>query len=136
MSQKLAYAFDFFDKYTEISICAMPKDTVSQMIVELDYFDRILSNGKIADANLLSSFLDMLNTCPYADTLHSFLKYIEDGGDKCVIKPEDDCVNIMTMHASKGLEFPFVYVVNTEDNKGKSNSSFLPAFFPHFHFFM
>ena len=36
---------------------------------------------------------------------------ILDGGEE----DDYDAVNLMTLHASKGLEFPFVYMVGTEE---------------------
>ena len=124
LSQKLITVFDFFDKYSEFSITSSVKDTVSSIIVELDYFNALITSNKYADANLLSMFLDSLNSCAYADTLSSYLKFIEDGGDKCEIKPEDDCINIMTMHSSKGLEFPFVYIIDADNTFNSNKESF------------
>ena len=126
LSQKLAHVFDFFDKYSEFSMFVPVKDTVSAIIVEMDYFDRIIRTKGTKEADVLSLFLDSLNACPYADTLDSYLKFIESGGDKCEIKPEDHCVNIMTIHSSKGLEFPYVYLINTETAKNNSHDLCLP----------
>lgn len=114
LSQKLKHVFEFFDKYIEKSMFMTVKDTVSEIIVEMDYFDNIIRNRGVKEADKLAMFLDSLNSCPYADTINNYLKYVLDGGDKCEIKPESDCINIMTVHASKGLEFPYVYFINSE----------------------
>ncbi len=122
LSQKLKYVFEFFDKYYNYSMFMPVKDTVSKIIVELDYFDKIIRDKGIKEADMLTMFLDSLNSCPYADTIESYLKYVNDGGDKCEIKPDSDCINIMTIHASKGLEFPYVYFIGSE-TQNKHNSS-------------
>lgn len=50
-------------------------------------------------------------------TLANFLEevalYTDDQKDK---DPNRDCVNLMTIHSSKGLEFPHVYIVGMEEN--------------------
>jgi DNA helicase-2/ATP-dependent DNA helicase PcrA len=50
-------------------------------------------------------------------TLANFLEevalYTDDQKDK---DPDRDCVSLMTIHASKGLEFPIVHLVGMEEN--------------------
>ncbi len=50
-------------------------------------------------------------------TLPNFLEevalYTDDQKNK---DPDRDCVNMMTIHSSKGLEFPHVYIVGMEEN--------------------
>ena len=50
-------------------------------------------------------------------TLANFLEevalYTDEQKDK---DPDRDCVNLMTIHSSKGLEFPHVYIVGLEEN--------------------
>jgi ATP-dependent exoDNAse (exonuclease V) beta subunit len=123
LSQKLTNVFEFLDKYSELAMYQTVKDTVSSIIVDLDYFDRIIRTKGIKEADVLSLYLDALNACPYAETLDGYLRFIENGGDKCDVKPEDNCVNIMTVHASKGLEFPYVYLINSEKSKSGDGSS-------------
>lgn len=53
----------------------------------------------------------------YEKTLPMFLEnvalYTDDDRDK---NPDRDCVSLMTIHASKGLEFPVVHIVGLEEN--------------------
>ncbi len=122
LSKKLKYVFEFFDKYFNYSMFMPVKDTVAKIIVELSYFDHIIRTKGIKEADMLTMFLNSLNSCPYADSINNYLKYINDGGDKCEIKPDSDCVNIMTVHASKGLEFSYVYFINSEAQSGNKDS--------------
>lgn len=53
----------------------------------------------------------------YYKGLFNFLRYVEklkinqvDFGEAAVVSDDDDVVRIMTMHASKGLEYPIVFV--------------------------
>ncbi len=66
----------------------------------------------------------------YYKGLFNFLRYVEklkvnqvDFGEAAVVNEDEDVVRIMTMHSSKGLEYPIVFVsalgkyFNREDNK-------------------
>ena len=48
-------------------------------------------------------------------TLESYLDYISLISDADTIKDQEDKVTIMTCHASKGLEFPVVFIVGFEE---------------------
>lgn len=66
----------------------------------------------------------------YYKGLFNFLRYVDklkvnqvDFGEAAVVNEDEDVVRIMTMHSSKGLEYPIVFVsalgkyFNREDNK-------------------
>ncbi|MBU0473991.1 MAG: UvrD-helicase domain-containing protein [Bacteroidetes bacterium] len=93
----------------------------------------ILKNSKQIFSNLdklistAVSFLDKGST-----TLYDFVSFLREGIDKtedesqAVISENDKNVKLMTIHASKGLEFPVLFLIDTNskglDDKVKSKS--------------
>ena len=83
-----------------------------------DVYTRALPNGKMAAANLNklideaikfenTSFKGLSRFVAYIDGLKT---YDEDLGLAKIISENDEAVRIMTIHKSKGLEFPVVFV--------------------------
>ena len=64
---------------------------------------------------LLTSINGYLENNPDNPTLAGFLDEIALYTDLDSHDPSEDCVVMMTMHAAKGLEFPVVFVVGTEE---------------------
>ena len=64
---------------------------------------------------LLTSINGYLENEPEEPTLAGFLDEIVLYTDIDAHDPGEDCVVMMTMHAAKGLEFPVVFVVGTEE---------------------
>lgn len=48
-------------------------------------------------------------------TLDKFLEEMALASDQDQIKEDIDCVHLMTLHVSKGLEFPYVFIVGLEE---------------------
>jgi DNA helicase-2/ATP-dependent DNA helicase PcrA len=68
--------------------------------------------------NALKSFTDQVDTNhPDAvNTLSDFLVDVALLTDADLGSDDDDKISLMTVHAAKGLEFPFVFVVGLEEN--------------------
>ncbi len=64
---------------------------------------------------LLTSINGYLENEPETPSLAGFLDEIALYTDLDSHDPSEDCVVMMTMHAAKGLEFPVVFVVGTEE---------------------
>ena len=64
---------------------------------------------------LASSIQGFLENDPENPTLAGFLDEVALYTDLDETSDADNCVTLMTMHAAKGLEFPYVYVVGMED---------------------
>lgn len=56
-----------------------------------------------------SSYKGLFNFIRYIDKLN---KYEIDMGEASIVSETDDAVRIMTIHKSKGLEFPIVFIAN------------------------
>ena len=63
---------------------------------------------------------------PFDDRLAEFLESLALQGETDAYDPHADRVTLMTLHASKGLEFPVVFIVGCEE-------SLLPYVRPHAH---
>ena len=74
------------------------------------------SRGRLENVQeLKSNILGFLDQDPEDATLSGFLNEIALYTDLDSLEGGDDCVTMMTIHAAKGLEFPFVYVVGMEE---------------------
>ncbi len=74
------------------------------------------SQGRIENVQELSSSIQgFLENDPENPTLAGFLDEIALYTDLDDTNDSDNMVTLMTMHAAKGLEFPYVYVVGMED---------------------
>ena len=106
---------------------------VSQMLSDSGYMDRLRakgSQGTAACANLLKAigFIEDFER-DHAYSINrvadAFIDMVERGGKEgpgVLMSGESEAVRIMTIHASKGLEFPVVAVAEFE--KGSQSSAF------------
>lgn len=58
--------------------------------------------------------LEVLKTFVRTDSPEKFLDYVDSTSQK---KPKKNCLKLMTIHASKGLEFENVFLIGVEDGK-------------------
>jgi len=104
-------------------------ETVRDIIREIDYEGWLMdtsrdpkhADSRMENVNELVDWLDRLadreseeEKCSLADlvarmTLMDILERNEE-------ESRDDCISLMTLHAAKGLEFPYVYMVGVEEN--------------------
>jgi DNA helicase-2/ATP-dependent DNA helicase PcrA len=93
----------------------------------LEYLQKEVNNEKLQKIHYLTQFLEKM--CQYESvSLHKsnllgFLEVFEYGmesGDEGDVEQPittSDCVQIMTVHASKGLEFKYVYLINLVEDR-------------------
>jgi ATP-dependent helicase/nuclease subunit A len=94
----------------------------------------LFKNSKIAKINL-DSLINISSKFDSNSSIYSFINYIEslkeknqDSTTAKIIGENENVVRIMTIHKSKGLEFPIVIIANTSSNysnKDISNSTVL-----------
>lgn len=135
ISRKLKTFFDLLDSLKFIK----NKVSISQLIWEVldrtDYYTYVaampMGHRRRANLDMLLEKADAYED-GYYKGLFNFLKYIEklkvnqvDFGEAADFGDDEDIVRIMTMHASKGLEYPIVFVsalgkqFNSSDYKDK-----------------
>lgn len=76
-----------------------------------DYIHETMGDDEERIANV-EKFIDIADTY---DTLQGFLDGVMDSGTKEEQEAEKDHVHLLTMHASKGLEWPIVIIVDATD---------------------
>lgn len=137
--------YDSHPSYSIIKNIAKKAKTITnyqlteQIIKDFDIYQKLISVGDISNnIEILNYFLnrskemdelgyDLLDYCEYFINLENF--EIEEELDK--IKPSIDSVSLLSMHASKGLEYKIVYLISNDYQINKANSISLD-FSPHY----
>jgi len=115
--QKFMEHLDYFRKVAKY----MPMDELIQCIYDrtnYDYYTSLMPNGVQRKANLdlfidkavayeKTSYRGVFDFIRYVENIH---KYDVDTGGASIYSDKDNLVRIMSIHKSKGLEFPIVIV--------------------------
>lgn len=115
----------FLDKYRKISNYKPIGELISDLVTETGYYDHVctLGNGEKRRANIDALINKALGLSEKnSKSLHSFIAVIEKmrkyekSFEPPALVSENDAVRIMTIHKSKGLEFPVVFVSGCTNN--------------------
>ncbi|MDO4938987.1 MAG: helicase-exonuclease AddAB subunit AddA [Lachnospiraceae bacterium] len=124
-------------RYREMSRFMNIEDLITRIYDETGYYEYAMSlpAGKVRRANLdklkqmaseyaLTGYKGLFNFIRYIDNLKT---YDTDFGEASVAGQNDDAVSIMSIHKSKGLEFPIVFIAecNKKFNVMDSNKAIL-----------
>lgn len=94
--------------------------TVLEKTKYLDYlkeYDSVEAPDRIANLEELDNAIDRFEKERGEDaSLQSFLEEMALVSDADAISDADSSVTLMTLHISKGLEFPYVFIVGLEEN--------------------
>jgi len=97
-----------------------PSELVRFVIVESG-MERLFKEDKIEGAERLENLRELSNlaarydTLPKEEALEAFLESTTLQSDQDELKEDANAVRLMTVHASKGLEFPHVFIVGLEE---------------------
>ncbi|MDD2227027.1 MAG: UvrD-helicase domain-containing protein [Clostridia bacterium] len=101
---------------------------LNKVVNSYDYFSYLYSkNNGLEKANNLKKFLNDFIQSSFDNDLIGFLNFVRECPE-AVSAPDylssDNCVNINTIHSSKGLEFPVVFLANAGASfEGRANDN-------------
>ena len=92
----------------------------------------LLPSGKVRVSNM-KTFVNHFVGRSYNQNLFEFINYIENNNNTLELEKtgcaSDDIVHVLTMHHSKGLEYPVVFLVNLGHNFNTTNQKDEIVFF-------
>ncbi|MFR6641300.1 MAG: 3'-5' exonuclease [Christensenellales bacterium] len=114
-ARKLAALFALVGRYRDLSAVLDAGELIGRLVAEKKWFAVVFaSDGAESKADALNSFLKHVNAYGGGGaSVGEYAGYIRDETDDYALPPTADSVRVMTIHASKGLEFPFVYLMGT-----------------------
>lgn len=112
---KLTELFGLIDRYRELGAVLTAGELVGRLVAEKKWFAVALaSDGAESKAEALNAFLKHVNAYGGGGaSVAEYAAYLKEESDDYSLPPTADSVRVMTIHASKGLEFPFVYLMGT-----------------------
>ena len=121
---KIETFFKTLDEFRDKSMYLSIYELISDIIAKTNYNNYILAmpSGKVRIANveMLKQKAADYETGSYKG-LFNFVRYIEkmnkyniDMGEASLISENDNTVKVMSIHKSKGLEFPVVFIANVK----------------------
>jgi len=137
---KLKYS-DYQDVYKKLedllfqSYVLAPNDLIDYIFENTDYQQRIFAFNNfdnfliniIRFKKLIESSLENFNTLEKVlKAISNSLISTKDDDSTAVLSKEDDVVNLMTIHKSKGLEFKYVILIEQGDIKKEKLSKEMP----------
>lgn len=117
---------NFLSIFEELSISSPLKNIVSIILERTGYMDMLKNSGTYEDEARIDNLKEFISSLYEYDknnrSIHDLLEdiYLITNEDEI---NEEDCVNLMTVHSSKGLEFDVVYLVSLEKNIFPSSRS-------------
>jgi len=121
LNSKLEKFIQKIKRYNELSLKTAVDELTGIIIEENDFFLHAFAKG--SDAEGLDEFLQYVCESSTKESLHEFLKNIENSPPEYQAKGGSDAVQIMTIHGSKGLEFPAVILMSAGKGFNFSDSS-------------
>ncbi|WP_099466522.1 helicase-exonuclease AddAB subunit AddA [Konateibacter massiliensis] len=135
LKNKLNKLFELIERFRKIAVYTPIHDLIWHILEETNYgrFAAAMPGGEQRKGNLdmliekaivfeSTSYKGLFNFVRYIENLQ---KYDVDFGEAEVVNESDDTVRIMSIHKSKGLEFPVVFVsgmgksFNNQDARAK-----------------
>ena len=114
LSKRLARFIKFLEKYNALCKTHSVADVLSVFLAEYAVADRLLATpGGEARVRNINNFVNALRGSSFGATVAGYLYLSEQGLLDISLNNNNgakDCVQIMTMHSSKGLEFPVVFI--------------------------
>lgn len=99
----------------------LPPSELMRMVIVESGMEHALKNDPAEGAERLENLRELVSLAarydamPRGSGLETFLESAALASDQDDLKREADAVRLMTVHAAKGLEFPYVFIVGLEE---------------------
>ena len=119
-SKRLIAFAQMVNSWQERAETASPTELVQDVLENTGYIEDLKSKGTEDDLNRIENIQELYSAVIQFEeenedaTLTTFLANASLNSDSDDGKNEDNTVTLMTLHASKGLEFPVVFLVGLE----------------------
>ena len=119
---------DFMKSFFELY--ANKNKTITQLLQYIYAFNNFYyASTTIQDKNNLDYLLELAGQFENQNDIHSFVLQLSKDAmqdqtqEASLYGKEDDVVQVKTMHQSKGLQFPIVYILSQHEQRDKHGSS-------------
>lgn len=127
LSQRLADFANKLEHYRTISQSLTVSSLIKTIIID-SAFDSFLLAQRGGECNLvaINNFIESLNGKTYDNSIFAFIEVIEEmpamQKSKDISFIQNDCVGVTTIHSSKGLQYPIVFMVDSARQFSDSES--------------
>ncbi|MDP3962454.1 MAG: UvrD-helicase domain-containing protein [bacterium] len=121
MRIKVSQFFGLLDRIKDVVATSKPSDTIKYILRETG-MEMMYKNGspeeqeKLENLRELASVATQYDSLPPEDGIESLLSNAALATDQDELEKEKDAVKLMTVHASKGLEFDYVFIAGLEQD--------------------
>jgi len=120
-SKKVQGVFDFLKTINEMLEHEPLSDVMNYILVESGLEKELKDDGedgmvRLANISELVTLAQKYDHLPYDQNIESFFELASLSSDQDDDKKENEGVRLMTIHASKGLEFDYVFIVGLEED--------------------
>ena len=123
LSERIKAFKDMLEKYRFESKFMCVADLIEKIIDDTMFDEYVLAqeNGE-SSMNQIKTFIKELRNKNYNSSISKFLstyrEYDSIDSTKEVFAVTDGCINTSTIHASKGLQYPIVFLINVNKGEG------------------
>ena len=111
LREKLSGALNALEKYRRKAGYLSVYELLCDVTDETDYVHKVSKRGLSYDG--VDSFLAGIGNTSFSGNIYDFVRFISDYvPEKSTVSDSGEAVTVMTVHKSKGLEFPVVFVAD------------------------
>lgn len=118
---KVSAFYNLLDKIKENTESKKPSELI-KFIIKESGIEEDLKNGNDDDKERLENMMELATLAkkydylPYGEGVEKLLEESSLSTDQDSLEKESDAVKLMTVHASKGLEFDYVFIAGLEED--------------------
>lgn len=122
-ANKISNFLELLERFRDIAPNMLPSDLYLEVLEQTGYEARLKKEDTAENLARLDNLQELLNAIRQFEKergeegalLDAFLEEMALVSEADNIEEDNNCVHLMTLHISKGLEFPYVFIVGMED---------------------